>query len=292
MPGVDHFAYGLLTPGVAYVMSFVGSLLGLHCTARARAAAGGVRAGWLTLAAISIGGTGIWVMHFIAMLGFRVQNMEIRYDVALTLLSMAVAVIVVGVGLFIVGFGGNRIGTLIAGGVVTGLGVASMHYMGMAAIKMAGHIEYSLGIVSTSIAIAVVAATVALWFTLRVRGHWVTAGAAAVMGVAVSGMHYTGMAAMEVHAPTANTGTPVGASAFDFLLPLIIGISVLGVILLMIIGLSLSEEELRFEESLRAHGLQHDSQIRTYDRVSDVEEPSSASRLSRSAGQSFGGSAY
>ncbi|MCQ0019291.1 MHYT domain-containing protein [Actinomadura madurae] len=114
MTEVHHFAYGPLTPAAAYVMSFVGSLLGLLCTTRARASAGGSRAYWLALAALAIGGTGIWVMHFIAMLGFSVAHTEIRYDVPLTLLSCLTAIAVVAVGLFLVGFGGSGTPVVIA----------------------------------------------------------------------------------------------------------------------------------------------------------------------------------
>lgn len=262
MPEIDHFAYGVITPILAYAMSFIGSLLGLQCTARARFATGRSRVGWLLLAAVSIGGTGVWVMHFIAMLGFRVTGMDIRYGVNLTLLSALVAIVVVGIGIFIVGYGGSRPIALIGGGLVTGLGVASMHYMGMGAMNMSGRVDYDPPIVGASILIAVVAATVALWFTVRVKGHWVTAGAALVMGVAVSGMHYTGMAAMQVVEASA-VGTPSGASAFDFLLPLIIGISVFAMLLLVTIGLSLTEDEMQlerqFEQQLRERALQRET---------------------------------
>lgn len=75
---------------------------------------GGSRAYWLALAALAIGGTGIWVMHFIAMLGFSVAHTEIRYDVPLTLLSCLTAIAVVAVGLFLVGFGGSGTPVVIA----------------------------------------------------------------------------------------------------------------------------------------------------------------------------------
>jgi len=247
MAEINHFAFGLLTPVLAYAMSVIGSLLGLQCTARARFSAGRSRVGWLVLGAVSIGGTGVWVMHFIAMLGFRVSGMEIRYDVPLTLLSALIAAIVVGVGIFIVGYGGNRISALLGGGVITGLGVASMHYLGMGAMQMSGQVDYDLLIVAASVLIAVVAATVALWFTLRVRGHLATTAAALVMGVAVSGMHYTGMAGMTVQEDPV-PGPLTGASAFDFLLPMIIGVSVFAMLLLVAIGLSLTEEEIQLEK--------------------------------------------
>ncbi|MFG1998948.1 MHYT domain-containing protein [Spirillospora sp. NPDC048911] len=250
MAEVHHFAYGVTTPLLAYVMSVVGSLLGLMCTARARAADGTRRASWLGLAALSIGGTGIWVMHFIAMLGFRVPGAQIRYDVPLTLLSAFIAMAVVGVGVFTVGFGGAHMAPLLSGGVVTGIGVASMHYTGMAAMHTSAHVGYNAGLVVLSVLIAMVAATAALWFTVRVRGAWATAGAALIMGVAVSGMHYTGMAAMRVEL---HGGGPVpdGARPFDFLLPLVVIISLLATVLLVLVAMSPTEDELR-DETLRS----------------------------------------
>ncbi|XVQ11734.1 MHYT domain-containing protein [Spirillospora sp. CA-255316] len=243
MTHVHHFTYGPFTPVAAYLMSFIGSLLGLQCTARARAAESRSRASWLALAALAIGGTGIWVMHFIAMLGFTVADTEIRYNVGLTLLSALIAIVVVGVGVFMVGFGGPAARVVLPAGLVTGLGVASMHYTGMWAMDMHGEISYNPGLVLLSVLIAVVAATAALWFTLRVRGHSATAGAALIMGVAVTGMHYTGMAAMRVRA-FPGEGEPSGAEAADFLTPLLIGVSMVAVALLVIVSVFPGEEEM------------------------------------------------
>src|SRR5260370_15313493 len=88
---VNNFSNGALNPVLSYVMSCVGCFLGLRCTTRARAYRGAARARWLTLAALSIGTTGIWVMHFIAMLGFTVQGQPIRYHVPITILSLVIA---------------------------------------------------------------------------------------------------------------------------------------------------------------------------------------------------------
>src|SRR4029450_1396557 len=104
-------------------MSSVGSAPGLLCPAPARGVAGAARTRWLVVAAVSIGGTGIWVMHFIAMLGFPGSGSPTLYNVGLTLLSMAIAVVVVGIGLLIVGFGGERLIPVLGGGTITGLGV-------------------------------------------------------------------------------------------------------------------------------------------------------------------------
>ncbi|MFI6388113.1 MHYT domain-containing protein [Nonomuraea sp. NPDC050540] len=248
---VNHFTHGPLTPALAYVMSCIGSMLGLRLTAQAHASRGGSRVRWLLGAAVSIGGTGIWVMHFIAMMGFDIEGTPIRYDVPLTVASAVVAIVVVGTGLFLVSYGGGRVLALLGGGLLTGLGVASMHYLGMYAMNMSAHVSYDRLTVALSVAIAVVAATVALWFTLRVRRPIWIAAAALVMGVAVAGMHYTGMFAMTVtphHTPAAVPG----ADALDFLVPLMTVISLITLTMLLMVILSPSEEELHEDAELLA----------------------------------------
>lgn len=251
MSHVDHFSYGAITPILAYIMSSIGSMLGLLCTTRAREAEGSSRVRWLIGGAISIGGTGIWVMHFIAMMGFGVPGAQIRYDVLLTAISAVLAVVFVGAGLFVVSYRGERIGWLLAGGLLTGLGVAGMHYLGMAALNMPATVNYNPVTVSISVLIAVVASTVAFWFTMRVRGALVTGGAALLMGVAVNGMHYTGMFAMNVTPSTASV-TLTGARGIDFLLPLLALISLLTLGLLLGITLAPAEEEMRADALLLA----------------------------------------
>src|SRR6266700_2369687 len=167
MVEVQNFAFGLLNPVLAYVMSCLGCFLGLQCTTRARALAGMARARWLLLAGVSIGTTGIWVMHFIAMLGFTIPRETIHYNVPITILSMLIAVAIVCAGLLIVGFGGEGPGPLLLAGLITGVGVASMHYTGMAAMRMPGRITYNPGLFIISVVIAIVAATAALWAALR-----------------------------------------------------------------------------------------------------------------------------
>jgi NO-binding membrane sensor protein with MHYT domain len=246
-----NFTYGLLTPGLAFVMSVLGSFLGLRCTARAQAHTGASRARWLILGAVSIGAAGVWVMHFIAMLGFSIPRESIRFNVPLTVLSMLIAVAVVGIGLFIVAFGNDSNPRLLAAGVITGIGVASMHYLGMAAMKMSATMTYNPALFALSVIIAVVAATAALWFALKLHTMWSTIGAAVIMGVAISGMHYTGMAAMHVYpAPVGISMATGGASAAGFLLPLILGISILAFIVTALIALSPDDEEIRADAAL------------------------------------------
>ncbi|WP_327151458.1 MHYT domain-containing protein [Nocardia sp. NBC_01329] len=231
---IDHFSHGWLTPVVAYVMSFTGSLLGLRCMSRVRT--GSPFDGWLIAASVAIGGTGIWVMHFIAMLGFRINGAAIKYDVPVTLVSAIIAMVVVWLGLCLAQQ--RRMGAqgLLVGGVVTGIGVGAMHYAGMYAMKTDVEIGYEWSTVALSMVIAVIAATAALWFTLNVRGTLATVGAALVMGVAVAGMHYTGMYAMHVGAQ--HQMTPSGAGAAQLLTPLIVGVSLLTVGMLFHLGLT------------------------------------------------------
>jgi NO-binding membrane sensor protein with MHYT domain len=199
MVHVHHFAYGWFNPVMALSLAFLGSLLGLGCTSRAREAPSvGRRARWLALGAVSIGGVGIWLMHFMAMLGFDVPGSPVRYDPWLTALSMLISVVTVGAGLFVIGLGRRTVPRLLAGGMLTGAGVVAMHYTGMAALRIAGEISYEPDLVVASVVIAVVAATVALWFAVSVRRGGQLPAAAAIMAAAISGMHYTGMAAVRV----------------------------------------------------------------------------------------------
>ncbi len=200
---VHNFSYGLVTPVLGYLMSCLGAFLGLRCTARAMASTGRERLSWLLLAALSIGTTGIWVMHFIAMLGYTMPGQAIHYSVLITIGSMLIAVVVVGIGLLIVGFAARNWRNLLLAGAFTGLGVAAMHYTGMAAMRMPARMTYSPALFALSVVIAIVAATAALWAALNLSGARATLGAAMIMGVAVSGMHYTGMAAMHVFRPAA-----------------------------------------------------------------------------------------
>jgi NO-binding membrane sensor protein with MHYT domain len=284
---VDNFSNGALNPALSYAVSCVGCFLGLRCTTRARALQGAARARWLTLAALSIGTTGIWVMHFIAMLGFTIPGEPIRYNVPVTILSMVIAVVVVGIGTFIVGFSRTGNGPLLLGGTIIGLGVASMHYIGMGAVRVHASLSYNPGLVVASVVIAVIAGTAALWMALRLDSVWSTFIASLVAGVAVNGMHYTGMAA--VHAQAADPGLVVStadtASASGFLLPLILGLSSLGFIFSAVIALSPTAAEIVEEgELMRRIG---QSQIGT-DQATRYERPAQQPRPAYPAWQGQG----
>jgi NO-binding membrane sensor protein with MHYT domain len=219
---VDGFRYGAVTPVAAYLMACLGGALGLRCIVRTLLSTQSWKAGWLALGAASIG-CGIWTMHFIAMIGFQVVETRVRYDAGLTVLSLAVAIVVVGIGVFIVGYRGASTLNLAFAGVITGLGVAAMHYLGMAALHLNGTIRYDAAVVTLSVVIAIVAATAALWAAVTIRGFLTSLGASLIMGIAVTGMHYTGMSAVSVHVHGRTGGSWAGDSPTSLLLPMLVG---------------------------------------------------------------------
>jgi NO-binding membrane sensor protein with MHYT domain len=241
MGNVVHFSHGMLNPAIAFAMAFLGSGLALSCTARARAVGSTHRNRWLTLASASLGG-GIWLMHFTAMLGFDVTRSPVRYGTLLTAASAVLAVIVVFAGLFAVGAGRPTPLKIVIGGVFTGGGVCAMHYMGMAAIRVAGTVTYDARLVTASVLIAIVAAIVALWLSTVVRGRGQVLVAGGVMAVAVCAMHYTAMAAVGVHLHE-QYGVVQGVTPISLELPITLLAAVVLVVLALVALQTVSNED-------------------------------------------------
>ncbi|MBM3266324.1 MAG: hypothetical protein FJZ01_01640 [Candidatus Sericytochromatia bacterium] len=201
-------SYDPLLVALSYLIAVGASYTALDLAGQVLAARGRSRALWLLWAAAAMG-MAIWSMHFTGMFAFQ-MDMPMAYDVPVTLLSMLVAIVASGAGLFALTFApfpGDR-GRLAVGGTVMGLGIAAMHYTGMAAMRMPATLTYSPELVLASLLIAVGASTAALWLALALRDEprapWSgrKLGAAFIMGLAIFGMHYTGMAAaIFTHAP-------------------------------------------------------------------------------------------
>jgi diguanylate cyclase len=153
----------------------------------------GRRKALLAASALALG-VGIWAMHFIGMLAVKLP-IAVTYDLLWTLVSALVCILVVGLGVFVASFGRLTPKRLAAAGLLMGSGIAIMHYVGMSALRANCIVSYSPPLVAASFAVAVAASGLALWlaFSPTHRPH-VMAGAAC-MGLAISGMHYTGMAA-------------------------------------------------------------------------------------------------
>jgi diguanylate cyclase len=194
---VGTYSYWLVMLSV--LVATLASYAALDLASRITAAKGHTtRRLWLLGGAFSMG-TGIWSMHFIGMLAFSLP-IPMGYDVPVTLLSMAIAVIVSGFALYTVSREKLSARSLLVGGVLMGLGIASMHYTGMAAMQTSPPIQYAPLLFAASIVIAIVAslAALAIAFALRTDSVWMIYAkyvAALIMGIAITGMHYTAMAA-------------------------------------------------------------------------------------------------
>jgi len=187
--------YDLHLVALSFAVAWLASYTALDLAGRIRASEGSARGVWLATAAISMGG-GIWSMHFIAMLAF-LMPMVVTFDVGLTVLSLVVAIVVTGGGFYVISIRRVTALHLSLGGVFMGIGIVAMHYTGMAAMRMPADINYDRALVALSVVIAIGASIAALWLTFRTAAAWQRIAAAVVMGFAISGMHYTGMAAAE-----------------------------------------------------------------------------------------------
>ncbi|MGM3386274.1 response regulator [Stutzerimonas stutzeri] len=185
--------YNMALVSLSILIAIAGSFTALDLASRARASTGWLHHAWLCSAAVSMGGS-IWSMHFVGMLAFGMPGMEIRYDLALTLWSLVLPIVVTAISFFAVSSRGLSRLTLGIGGLFMGLGIGSMHYMGMAAMTMHAELSYDRLWVAISFLIAIGAATVALWLSARGPRLMLQTVAAVAMGFAVAGMHYSAMA--------------------------------------------------------------------------------------------------
>ena len=190
---MENYSLGLVS--ISYVMSVIGSLMALITVRSALQRTSGNNNGLLALAALCLGGVGIWSMHFIGMLALDMNDMPINFNWGLTALSFVVGVMGVYAGLFVMSRGEMKIVKLILAGFLVGSAVVAMHYTGMLAMQMQADVQWNWVIITISAVIAVVASIVALWLAINVKQMWQIIVSALVMGVAVCGMHYTGMAA-------------------------------------------------------------------------------------------------
>jgi NO-binding membrane sensor protein with MHYT domain/two-component sensor histidine kinase len=219
---------------------------------------------WLLGGAVAMG-TGIWSMHFIGMLAFSLP-IPLRYGIATTLASLAIAIITSGFALAIASRPQLGLKRLTVGAIVMGAGISAMHYSGMAAITIVPMITYAGHLVAASILIAVTASFAALWLAFKLRSGtsrhiaFARAIAAVVMGLAISGMHYTAMAAAKFGAGS----YCLGGAAFDNgWLALTIGLVALGLLGLTLItavydahlGSRIRQDAMRLEQVNAA--LQH-----------------------------------
>ena len=192
-------SYDAISVILSVIVAMLASFAALDLAGRVRSESGATRLGWIAGGGIVMG-LGIWSMHFVGMLAFHLPVL-IWYDVPLMLLSVVVAIAASLLALLIISRPSLGLSRLVPGGVLMGVAIAGMHYIGMASVRADARLTFISSIVALSILIAIVASLAALWLAFRFRSFTTAKGvflkvfSAVVMGIAISGMHYTAMAA-------------------------------------------------------------------------------------------------
>jgi signal transduction histidine kinase len=194
-------SYDPILVGLSMLIALGAAYTALDLTERVNDAKGAPRRAWLIGGAFTMG-MGIWSMHFTGMLAYQ-SPVPATYDVVLTGLSMLLPIGASGAALFLASRPALTTNTLIGGAVLMGLGIVSMHYVGMGAMRAPCVVTYHPGLFALSVAIAVGASFLALRLAFALRGGpraaWkLKLGGAVLMGFAIAGMHYTGMAAATI----------------------------------------------------------------------------------------------
>ncbi|CDZ77162.1 Sensor protein FixL [Legionella massiliensis] len=194
--------YDLRLVLLSYLVAVFASYIALDLTGRLRDRSNSptISLIWLIGGAIAMG-AGIWSMHFIGMLSFSIPGLNLQYDLFWTAVSLVVAIAASGFALLLLRKSIINVIHLISGGLILGLAIASMHYTGMAALIYSLNIRFLPGLFFLSVIVAIIASGAAIWFALksnavvlRLRNR-IKVLSAIIMGLGISGMHYTGMAA-------------------------------------------------------------------------------------------------
>lgn len=196
-------SYNFYIVALSIVIAVLASFSALNIVGKISYTEGKVKFFWL-LAGSFVMGSGVWSMHFVGMLALD-YHMKMEYDVRLTLFSMLASFLSSLIAFYITKEKDINWYKIVIGGVFMGGGIVTMHYMGMAAMNMNVEPSYDKVLLSLSVVIALVASFAALFLFYRFRSQsssiWLKWLSAIVMGIAICGMHYTGMKAMrfQVH---------------------------------------------------------------------------------------------
>lgn len=227
--------YDQLLVVISFVVAILASYTALNMAGRVVGSTGVAARIWLTGGGIAMG-IGIWAMHFIGMLAMDV-SMRLNYNLPQTALSMFIAIGASLFALWLVSRDHLRRRRLSTGAVILGTGIVAMHYTGMAALQVEPAIVWDMRWVALSVVIALLASLAALWLTFRLRRDaaqvaLMRAGAAVLMGVAIAGMHYTGMKAAQFPVQTHMHHQGVNGSWLAVLVS-VVALSILGITLLV-----------------------------------------------------------
>lgn len=182
---------------ISAAISVIAAYITLEVSHKLSASSGTNRTFWLVSGAIALG-SGIWSMHFVAMLAFSIPT-SITYNFLLVLFSLLVPILVSFQALAIIGRPQPTLTSILISSLIIGIGIAVMHYSGMAAMQMSASLSYNPVLFALSVVIAIavsfIALVLSLMFRKRKEQKLLKLLSAVVMGVAVMSMHYTGMAA-------------------------------------------------------------------------------------------------
>jgi NO-binding membrane sensor protein with MHYT domain len=219
---VNYFNYGWLTPALSLIMSISGCLLGIMLTSKARRRHGRGRIRLLIYATVAFGGIGIWQSQVIALLGVGVPAVVVRYDPLMLALSLLVALIDVGAGLYLVTRGQINAGTLIPAGLVIGVGATGTSYAVLGAVRVSANITYNPTRFSATVVLCVLLAPFALTSIAALRGLLSTVVASVLLGLLVCGISFGGQWSLVVHFRQSMAEVP-GLSSATLIAPLILG---------------------------------------------------------------------
>ena len=236
---------------LSVAVAIQGAYVGLSLAAQVAEAVGVHRRLLLAGASFSVA-VAIWSMHFVAMLAARLP-FPVDYLVFPTLLSFLVCVLVVGIGVFAATTGPPTHARLAAAAVFVGLGIVSMHYIGMWALHASAHMTHAMPYVAASIAIAVAVSGLALVLAGGRHGRPPLVLSAVALGLAISGMHYTAMAGVRLMPlGDASTGAPALSTDLLAIVVAIVAFAVSGIFLLTLVPERQARRWSRAEAAARA----------------------------------------
>jgi two-component system, sensor histidine kinase and response regulator len=267
----DHMlvgSYDYRLVALSVLIALAASYAALDLAGRVTSARSLARAAWLTGGATAMG-IGIWSMHYVGMLAFRLP-VPVQYDWPTVLISLLAAILASAIALFVVSRRKMGLFRAIVGSIFMGSAIAGMHYIGMAAMRLPAMCDYSRGIVTTSVILAVVISFVALWLTFHFRadtrfGTWQKMLSAVVMGAAIPVMHYTGMAAASFRpSPSANDNLSHALSISS------LGMAGIIVVTFLVLGLTVLTSLL--DRRLSAQALELESSEKRYRQILETSQ--------------------
>jgi two-component system sensor histidine kinase/response regulator len=274
-------SYDYLLVGLSVLIALFAAYAALDLAGRVTATHGRTQFAWLVSGAFAMG-IGIWSMHYVGMEAFKLP-VQVEYDWPTVGLSMLAAIFASAVALFVVSRKKMRVPAMIAGSILMGGGIATMHYVGMEAMRLPAMCSYSSGIVILSVVLAIVISFVALYLTFSVRGQtasvsWRKSGSALLMGLAIPVMHYVGMAAVRfipAPLPASELTHAVGTS----------GVGLAGIVFITLIALGAVFLTSFLDRRFALHALEIEMSNQRFMLLSQMNDERERTKIAESASQ-------